>query len=70
MHGIVISCGNSNTNFTVFAISSAVKNAIIDVQERTNPKIIQDQEAEYNPVEASEGTTTGTDVPTGTSQTN
>ena len=59
-----------NTQDKPKAISSAVKNAIIDVQERTNPKIIQDQEAEYNPVEASEGTTTGTDVPTGTSQTN
>ena len=59
-----------NTQDKPKAISSAVKNAIIDVQERTNPKIIQDQEAEYNPVEASEGTTTGTDVPTGTTQTN
>lgn len=58
-----------NTQDKPKAISSAVKNAIIDVQERTNPKIIQDQEAEYNPVEATEGTS-GTDVPTGTTQTN
>lgn len=57
-----------NTQDKPKAISSAVKNAIIDVQERTNPKIIQDQEAEYNPVEATEGTS-GTDVPTGTTQT-
>lgn len=47
-------------------IESAVKNAIIDVQERSDPKIIQDEEAEYDPV----GATDGDNLPTGTTQTN
>lgn len=47
-------------------IQSAVKNAIIDVQQRADPKIIQDEEAEYDP----EGATDGNSLPSGAKKTN
>ena len=44
---------------------NAVKNGIIDVQRRTDPKIIQDDEAEYDPTAA----TDGDNLPHGSTQT-
>ena len=46
-------------------IENSLKNAIIDVQERSDPKIIQDSEGEYDPV----GATDGENLPTGASLT-
>lgn len=46
-------------------IENSLKNAIIEVQERSDPKIIQDSEGEYDPV----GATDGDNLPTGASQT-
>ena len=37
---------------------SSIKNAFIDVQKRSDPKIIQDEEAEYDPVAATDGNAT------------
>lgn len=47
-----------NTQDKPKAILSSVKNAIIDVEKRTDPKIIQDEEGEYDPVAATEGNST------------
>lgn len=47
------------------AIMNAVKNGIIETQKRMDPKIIQDEAAEYNPVEATDGSST----PSGTTKT-
>lgn len=47
------------------AIMDAIKNGIIDTQKRMDPKIIQDDTAEYNPVEATDGSST----PSGTTKT-
>ena len=47
------------------AILDAIKNGIIDTQKRMDPKIIQDDTAEYNPVEATDGSST----PSGTTKT-
>lgn len=47
------------------SIMNAVKNGIIETQKRMDPKIIQDETAEYNPVEATDGTST----PSGTTRT-
>ncbi len=47
-------------------IENSLKNAIIDVQERSDPKIIQDSEAEYDPVGATDD---ATNLPTGASLT-
>ena len=47
------------------AIMNAVKNGIIETQKRMDPKIIQDETAEYNPVEATDGSST----PSGTTKT-
>lgn len=54
-----------NTEDTPKAIMSSIKNAFIDVQKRTDPKIIQDEDAEYDPVEA----TDGNPLPSGTAKT-
>ncbi len=54
-----------NTQDKPKAIVSAVKNAIIDTQKRTDPKIIQDEGGEYDPVAATDGNST----PTGTTNT-
>ena len=54
-----------NTQDKPKAIVSAVKNAIIDTQKRTDPKIIQDEGGEYDPVAATDGNAT----PTGTTNT-
>lgn len=54
-----------NTEDKPKAIMNAVKNGIIDVQRRTDPKIIQDDEAEYNPTAA----TDGDNLPHGSTQT-
>lgn len=54
-----------NTEDKPKAIMNAVKNGIIDVQRRTDPKIIQDEEAEYNPTAA----TDGDNLPHGSTQT-
>ena len=43
---------------------SSIKNAFIDVQKRTDPKIIQDEEAEYDPA----GATDGNALPSGSSK--
>lgn len=37
------------------AVLDSIKNAIIDTQQRMDPKIIQDEDAEYNPADATEG---------------
>lgn len=37
------------------AVLDSIKNAIIDTQQRMDPKIIQDEDAEYNPAEATDG---------------
>ena len=47
------------------AIMNAIKNGIIETQKRMDPKIIQDESAEYNPVEATDGSST----PSGTTRT-
>lgn len=39
------------------AIMNAVKNGIIETQKRMDPKIIQDEDAVYDPVDATEGST-------------
>ena len=49
-----------NTQDKPKAILSSVKNAIIDVEKRTDPKIIQDEAGEYDPVAATEGNSTPT----------
>lgn len=54
-----------NTEDKPKAMMNAVKNGIIDVQRRTDPKIIQDDEAVYSPVEA----TDGDNLPHGSTQT-
>ena len=54
-----------NTEDKPKAIMNAVKNGIIDVQRRTDPKIIQDEESVYSPVEA----TDGDNLPHGSTQT-
>ena len=51
-----------NTQDKPKAVLASIKNAIIDVQKRTDPKIIQDEEAIYDPVGATDGNT-----PSGTS---
>ena len=57
---------NVNTADDAKSIQNAVKNSIIEIQNRSNPKIIQDDAAEYDPVNATEG---GKDIPTGTKKT-
>ena len=47
------------------AIMAAIKNSFIDIQKRTDPKIIQDEDAVYDPAAA----TDGTNVPSGTAKT-
>lgn len=54
-----------NTQDKPKAIVAAVKNAIIDTQKRADPKIIQDEGGEYDPVAATDGNST----PTGTTST-
>lgn len=54
-----------NTEDKPKAIMNAVKNGIIDVQRRTDPKIIQDDEAVYDPTAA----TDGDNLPHGSTQT-
>ena len=54
-----------NTEDKPKAIMNAVKNGIIDVQRRTDPKIIQDDEAVYDPTAA----TDGDNLPRGSTQT-
>ena len=44
-----------NTEDTPKAIMSAIKNSFIDVQKRSDPKIIQDEEGVYNPEQATDG---------------
>lgn len=44
-----------NTEDTPKAIMSAIKNSFIDVQKRSDPKIIQDEEGVYNPEQSTEG---------------
>lgn len=56
---------NVNTADDAKSIQNAVKNSIIEIQNRSNPKIIQDDAAEYDPVNATEGNT----LPTGTKKT-
>lgn len=47
------------------AIMNAIKNGIIETQKRMDPKIIQDESAEFNPVDATEGNS----VPQGNTKT-
>ena len=47
------------------AILNAIKNGIIETQKRMDPKIIQDESAEYDPVSATDGSST----PSGTTKT-
>lgn len=54
-----------NTQDKPKAVLSSIKNAIIDVQKRSDPKIIQDESAEYDPVSATEGSS----VPSGSTNT-
>lgn len=56
---------NVNTADDAKSIQNAVKNSIIEIQNRSNPKIIQDDAAEYDPVNATEGN----NIPTGTKKT-
>lgn len=56
---------NVNTADDPKSIQNAVKNSIIEIQNRSNPKIIQDDAAEYDPVNATEGNP----IPTGTKKT-
>lgn len=46
---------NVNTADDAKSIQNAVKNSIIEIQNRSNPKIIQDDAAEYDPLSATEG---------------
>lgn len=46
-------------------ITNAVKNAVIDIQNQTNPKIIQDEAGVYDPA----GATDGDNIPSGKRQT-
>lgn len=57
---------NVNTADDAKSIQNAVKNSIIEIQNRSNPKIIQDDAAEYDPINATEG---GKNIPTGTKKT-
>lgn len=50
-----------NTQDKAKHVQSALKNAIIDVQKRSDPKIIQDEEGVYDPV----GATDGDNLPSG-----
>lgn len=54
-----------NTQDKPKAVLSSIKNAIIDVQKRSDPKIIQDEAAEYDPVSATDGNS----VPSGSTNT-
>ena len=54
-----------NTEDTPKAIMSSIKNAFIDVQKRSDPKIIQDEEAVYDP----NGATDGNPLPSGSAKT-
>lgn len=54
-----------NTQDKPKAMMNALKNGIIDVQRRTDPKIIQDDEAVYDPTAA----TDGDNLPQGSTQT-
>lgn len=54
-----------NTQDKPKAVLSSIKNAIIDVQKRSDPKIIQDESAEYDPTAATEGKS----VPSGSTST-
>lgn len=54
-----------NTQDKPKAVLSSIKNAIIDVQKRSDPKIIQDEAAEYDPA----GATDGNSVPSGSTNT-
>lgn len=54
-----------NTQDTPKAVMASIKNAFIDVQKRSDPKIIQDEEAAYDPVEATDGNA----VPSGSAKT-
>lgn len=54
-----------NTEDKPKAIMASIKNAFIDVQKRSDPKIIQDEEAVYDPAGATEGNA----VPSGTAKT-
>lgn len=56
---------NVNTADDAKSIQNAVKNSIIEIQNRSNPKIIQDDAAEYDPVNATDGNT----LPVGTKKT-
>lgn len=56
---------NVNTADDAKSIQNAVKNSIIEIQNRSNPKIIQDDAAEYDPINATEGN----QLPTGTKKT-
>lgn len=56
---------NVNTADDAKSIQNAVKNSIIEIQNRSNPKIIQDDAAEYDPLAATDGNT----LPTGTKKT-
>ena len=47
------------------AIMNAVKNGIIETQKRMDPKIIQDEAADYDPLESTDGKS----VPSGTTKT-
>ena len=51
-----------NTKDTPKSILTAVKNGLIDTAKRMDPKIIQDEEGEYDPT----GATEGKDTPSGT----
>ena len=53
-----------NTEDKPKAIMASIKNAFIDVQKRSDPKIIQDEEAEYDPVAATDGNS----LPSGSSK--
>lgn len=54
-----------NTEDKPKAIMSSIKNAFIDVQKRSDPKIIQDEEGVYDP----EGATDGNALPSGSAKT-
>ena len=54
-----------NTEDTPKAIMSSIKNAFIDVQKRSDPKIIQDEDAVYDP----NGATDGNPLPSGSAKT-
>jgi hypothetical protein len=56
---------NVNTADDAKSIQNAVKNSIIEIQNRSNPKIIQDDAAEYDPVNATEDN----NIQTGTKKT-